>query len=85
MVPSDYVIDAVEVVRVEENKRYKRIPDALDAGKVWCSGTYVSESVRRKVKQIIDGKVIYQDTNNSSNDFLGSQTPTPGVHPTVVD
>lgn len=85
MVPSDYVIDAVEVVRVEENKRYKRIPDALDAGKVWCSGTYVSESIRRKVKQIIDGKVIYQDTNNSSNDFLGSQTPTPGVHPTVVD
>lgn len=85
MVPSEYVIDAVEAVRVEENKRYKRIPDELDAGKVWCSGTYVSESIRRKVKKIIDGKVIYQDTNNSSNDFLGAQTPTPGVHPTKVD
>lgn len=85
MVPSEYVIDAVEVVRAEENKRYKRIPDELDAGKVWCSGTYVSESIRRKVKQIIDGKVIYQDTNNSSNDFLGSQTPTPGENPTTVD
>lgn len=85
MVPTEYVIDAVEAVRAEENKRHKRIPDELDAGKVWCSGTYVSESIRRKVKQIIDGKVIYQDTNNSSNDFLGSQTPTPGIHPKKID
>ncbi len=85
MIPSDYVIDAVEVVRIEEEKRYKRIPDELDAGKVWCSGIYTSQSIRRKVKQIIDGKVIYQDTNNSSEDFLGSQIPTPGIHPTVVD
>lgn len=85
MVPKEYVIDAVEVVRIEEDKRYKRIPSDLDAGMVWCSGTYVSESIRRKVKQIIDGKVIYQDTNNSSEDFLGSQTPTPFVHPTTVD
>ncbi|UOB16061.1 DUF4876 domain-containing protein [Abyssalbus ytuae] len=85
MVPKDYVIDAVEVVRVEEEKRYKRLPSDLDAGKVWCSGTYVSESIRRKVKQIIDGKVIYQDTNNSSEDFLGSQTPTPFEHPLTVD
>jgi hypothetical protein len=85
MVPSEYVLDAVEVVRIEEEKRHKRLPAALDAGKVWCSGTYVSESIRRKVKQIIDGKVIYQDTNNSSEDFLGSQVPTPFVHPTTVD
>ncbi|PID69414.1 MAG: hypothetical protein CR989_01645 [Flavobacteriales bacterium] len=85
MVPKEYVIDAVEVVRAEENKRHKRIPADLDAGKVWCSGTYVGESIRRKVKQIIDGKVIYKDTNNSTEDFLGSQTPTPFIHPTAVD
>ena len=85
MVPKEFVIDAVEVVRAEAEKQYKRLPNELDAGKVWCSDTYVSKSVRRKVKQIIDGKVIYKDTNNSTEDFLGEQDPTPGVHPTVVD
>lgn len=85
MIDQTYVIDAVECVRVEEGKRYKRIPAALDAGYVYCSGTYASESVRRKVDKIVDGNVIYKDTNNSSEDFLGSQTPTPFVNPTVVD
>lgn len=85
MVPKDYVIDAVEIVRVEEEKRHKRLPEELDAGKIWCDGTYISKSIRRKVKQIIDGKVIYKDTNNSTEDFLGNQNPTPGIQPTVVD
>lgn len=85
MVPKDYVVDAVEVVRVEAERQFKRLHDELDAGKIWCSDTYISKGVRRKVKQIIDGKVIYKDTNNASEDFLGDQTPTPGVHPTVVD
>jgi hypothetical protein len=85
LIPKEYVIDAVEAVQTEENKRYKRLPNDLDAGYVYCSGTYVSKSIRRKVKQIIDGKVIYKDTNNSSEDFLGDQTPTPRVNPTSVD
>ncbi|TAJ14681.1 DUF4876 domain-containing protein [Marinilabiliaceae bacterium JC017] len=85
MVPKEYVVDAVEVVSVEEEKQYKRLPQELDAGKVWCDGTYISKSIRRKVKQIIDGKVIYQDTNNSSDDFLSNLDPTPGVHPTSVE
>jgi len=85
MLPREYVIDAVECVRVEENQRFKRIPAELDAGYTFSDGTYVSQSVRRKVKQIVDGKVIYKDTNNSTEDFLNKQTPTPGVHPTTVD
>lgn len=85
MIPKECVIDAVECVQVEENKRNKRLPADLDAGSVYCSGTYVSKSIRRKVKQIIDGKVIYKDTNNSSEDFLGDQPPAPKVHPAVVD
>ncbi len=85
MVPKEYVIDAVEVVRADETKQFKRLPDDLDAGKVWCSDTYISKSIRRKVKQIIDGNVIYKDTNNSSEDFLSDQDPTPGEHPTTVD
>lgn len=85
MVDKSWVIDAVEEVQSDPTKQYKRLPTSLDAGKIWCSGTYVSKSIRRKVDKIIDGKVIYKDTNNSTVDFLGEQTPTPFVHPTVVD
>ncbi len=85
MVHKDWVIDAIEIVRIEEDKRYKRLPVELDAGMVWCSGSYTSESIRRKVKDIIGGDVYYKDTNNSSEDLLGMQTPTPGVHPTTID
>jgi hypothetical protein len=85
MIHKDYVIDAVECVQVEEDKRNKRIPTSLDAGYVFCDGTYIGQSVRRKVKEIVNGKVIYKDTNNSSEDFLGSQIPTPFIHPTSVD
>ena len=69
----------------DESKRNKRIPSDLDAGYVFVSESYNSKSLRRKAKQIINGKVIYKDTNNSSEDFNGEATPTPGVNPTVVD
>jgi len=85
MVDKSWVIDALDAVQADPTKQYKRIPADLDAGKIYCSGTYVSKSVRRKVDKIIGGKVFYKDTNNSTNDFLGEQTPTPFVHPTVVD
>jgi hypothetical protein len=85
MVDKNWVIDGVDEVQADPTKQFKRLPVALDAGKVNCSGTYVSKSVRRKVDKIIGGKVIYKDTNNSTNDFLGEQTPTPFIHPAVVD
>ncbi|WP_298647106.1 DUF4876 domain-containing protein [uncultured Proteiniphilum sp.] len=85
-IPKEYVIDIVECVNHDTNKREKRVPSDLDAGYTFiASGTYSAKSVRRKVKQIIDGKVIYKDTNNSTEDFLQDQTPTPFVHPTTVD
>lgn len=84
MIPKTYVIDAVECVK-SELKNYKRLPNDLDAGYIYCSGTYVGESIRRKVKEIKDGRVIYRDTNNSSEDFVVSTTPTPWVNPTNVD
>lgn len=86
MIDKSLVIDAVEIVRVEEDKRNKRLPTELDAGYTYLDGgSYCSLSVRRKAKLIIDGRVIYQDTNNSSNDFLHDLTPTPGVNPTSVE
>jgi len=85
MVHKDWVIDAVEIVQADPTKQNKRLHTTLDAGKVWCSGTYVSKSIRRKVDKIIDGKVIYKDTNNSTEDFLSELVPTPFVHPATVD
>jgi hypothetical protein len=85
LIPKEYVIDAVEGVQADESKRIKRLPSDLDAGYTYCSSTYNSKSVRRKVKQIVGGKVIYKDTNNSTEDFLMDQTPTPFIQPSSVD
>ena len=42
----------------------------LDAGAATVNGTYLSKSVARKVKETLpDGRVILQDTNNSTDDF----------------
>lgn len=86
MIPHTYILDAIECVDMDESARNKRVRSDLDAGYTFISeGTYSGKSVRRKVKQIIDGKVIYKDTNNSTEDFLMNQTPSPFVHPTSVD
>jgi hypothetical protein len=86
MVNKSNVIDAVEVVQVDETKRYKRLPTTLDAGYTYLDGgSYCSKSVRRKVKMIVSGRVIYKDTNNSTVDFLHDLTPTPFVNPTVPE
>ena len=86
MVDKKYVIDAVEIVRVESDKRYKRLHTVLDAGYTYLdAGTYCSKSIRRKAKLIVGGRVIYKDTNNSTEDFLHDLTPTPGVNPTAVE
>lgn len=84
-IPKEYVVDAVECVNFDSGKRNKRIPSDLDAGVVFTDNTYTGKSVRRKVKQVVDGKVVYKDTNNSTEDFLNNQIPAPFVHSTQVD
>ena len=86
MANKKYMIDAVEIVQVDETKRYKRLPTTLDAGYTYLDGgSYCSKSVRRKVSMIVGGRVIYKDTNNSTVDFLHDLTPTPFVNPTVPE
>ena len=58
----------------------------FDAGIVYMEKPYAGKSIRRKVESITEaGRVIFKDTNNSTEDFLRDQTPTPGIIPTVVD
>ncbi len=86
MIPKSYVIDAVEIVNADETKRYKRLPTTLDAGYTYLdAGSYSSKSIRRKAKLIVEGRVIYKDTNNSTVDFLHDLVPTPWVNPTAVE
>ncbi len=86
MIDRSFVVDAVECAKFDAEEVYKRLPAELDAGYTYIeAGNKSSLSVRRKAKMIIGNRVIYKDTNNSSEDFLHDLTPTPGVNPTSVE
>ncbi len=69
-IPIADVIDAVELVGNANQVQLKRVPSVLDAGATTVGGTYLGVSVARKIKTTLnDGRVIYYDSNNSSNDF----------------
>ena len=68
------VLDAVECVKNETTD--KKLVNVLDAGKVWCATTGGNQSIVRKTAGYAsDGRVIYQDTNNSSVDFEVNAKP----------
>lgn len=74
----DRIIDAVELVNDESKMKLKRVPAVLDAGASTVGATYCGKSVSRKIKETLpDGRIIYMDTNNSSEDFQVNDTPVP--------
>lgn len=65
------VIDAIDTLMDDDSGAYKRLPDSVDSGFIYVSGTYSGESVRR-VRE--DGTPT--DSNDSSVDFeLSSPSP----------
>jgi hypothetical protein len=76
-VPASLVIDAFEAVQNGSSGSYKRVPASLDAGFVFASGTYTSQSARRKIATTIAGRRVLQDSNNGSNDVTLVTPPTP--------
>lgn len=83
-VPVRYVLDAVEAVDNESKMNAKRVPGVLDAGITWVGATYCGLGVARKIATDADGNpmknaetgtYIYQDTNNSTDDFERGVTP----------
>lgn len=85
MMPSLYLLDAVEMFDAKETTTYHTLLSQDDAGYAPVNG-WSGKSIRRKVTQITStGRVYYQDTNNSTHDFLTEQPLTPGVHPSVTD
>lgn len=76
-IPNSIVIDAFEALKDAGSTSFKRIPVALDAGFVFATDTYTSESFRRKTRTTINGRRVLQDTNNSANDFERLAKPSP--------
>lgn len=85
MIPSKYVLDAVDIWDGTSETHYGTFLPADDQQGVLGSTAWAGNCVRRKVIKIENGRPYYQDTNNSSQDFLTNQPLTPGVTPTTVD
>ncbi len=85
--PSKYVLDAVDIygngVAAESNYPFFLAKD--DAKGVEASPSYAGKCVRRKVEKIVNGRVYYKDSNNSSVDFKNNQDNTPGLVPNSID
>lgn len=70
MIPANWIIDCVDCVGDATKQGFKRVPSYLDAESTYLpSGTYSGRSLHRKILENRDGRIIYQDTNNSANDF----------------
>ncbi len=77
-IANSFVYDAVEVIMDEAHAVYKRLPSGMDIGYTYVvAGSGSGKCIRRKVKEIINGRVVYQDSNNSTEDFLKDVDPKP--------
>lgn len=68
--PISDILDAVECIPTSNDLDMKRIPGILDMGAASVNGFYNGKSISRKVDSYReDGTPIFQDTNNSTEDF----------------
>jgi len=82
-VPAVTVIDGVEALKNDAgtgpNISLKRLQNFIDAGYSYINATsgYINQSVERKVSHVVDGRIVLKDTNNSIQDFVVINKPTP--------
>ena len=75
-IPISRIIDGTNFQHFSDAKACPhRLQDVIDAGDIKGTGQFSSKAAIRKVKTTIGGRTIYQDTNNSSNDFDPDTTP----------
>ena len=79
MVPKSWVIDGVENARLAPEGVFKRLHDEIDVSYIQTRGSSEKVSITRKVSEVVNGRTIYKDTNNSAEDFSTNQDPTPGI------
>lgn len=71
-IPWEWITDGVEVYNGSATGNYKRLADDVDAGFVTLSRSFTGHTLHRRLDEAATaaaGYEIYQDTNNSSNDF----------------
>ena len=70
------VLDAVQAASDETRASTLGLPAVLDAGFQYLGGNYLGKSIaRKKTGETEDGRPIFQDTNNTTNDFEIFDTP----------
>lgn len=68
MIDKEWVLDGIECIQ-SKSSVYKRLTDNIDAGFICQESRYSGLSVQRKVEKTeADGRIVYKDTNNSSED-----------------
>ena len=74
-IPITDVLDATQWKEYETDGDKLHLPSVLDAG-FTVQKAYEGKSIIRKVKETrADGTIVYQDTNNSTNDFEVTDGP----------
>ena len=69
------VLDAVDCLKTE-NPEDKRLEGQLDAGWIRCETTGGNQSIVRKIAETLeDGRIVLQDTNNTTEDFTVDGKP----------
>lgn len=79
MIPSKYVLDAVDVYNPEAENHVCTFLPCDDATGVKGNPAYSGLCLQRKIAKTENGRVYYQDTNSSADDFVAGQPLTPGV------
>lgn len=74
-VPNRFVADAVDLIQNEMVTNTKRFSPEIDAGFASVGRTYSGQSVIRRVLSSVGGRKVYQDTNNSTVDFIVNSKP----------
>ena len=70
------IIDGVQTISDESALKNLGLPAVIDAGAIWCRSAYSGESISRKIKETLEnGRIVYQDTNNTTNDFEVNNEP----------
>lgn len=73
MIPKEWVIDCIECGFDWKGSPLKRVPAELDSEAInipgGFSGNYQSKSLVRRKSIAADGRITYQDTNNSAQDL----------------
>lgn len=70
--PVSVIMDAVEAQTTPTDTRIpKKLQPQQDAGYAFVTGgSYSSQAIMRRIKGVVEGRMVLQDSNNSATDFV---------------